>query len=95
MFFNDRRANKRALKAANKGSLAPKNYKPDTESRDWVESKVYKGRHIGIPSRKHAAYELDLSQAKGKSVIAGDEQKVPSVPKNKQTLGKITGRKVK
>jgi hypothetical protein len=35
--FNDRRANKRALKAANGSSLAPKGYKPDTESRKNVK----------------------------------------------------------
>ena len=34
--FNDRRANKRALKAANGPSLAPKNYQPDTAGRTAV-----------------------------------------------------------
>ena len=36
MIFNDRRANKRALKAAQGPSLAPKGYKPDTEGRGIV-----------------------------------------------------------
>lgn len=35
--FNDRRANKRALKAANSKSLAPRGYKPDTASRTHVK----------------------------------------------------------
>jgi hypothetical protein len=35
--FNDRRANKRALKAAQGPSLAPKGYKPDTQSRQNVK----------------------------------------------------------
>lgn len=36
MMFNDRRANKRALKAANGKSLAPKRYKSDAKSRSQV-----------------------------------------------------------
>ena len=38
MEFNDRRANKRALKAANGPSLAPKGYKPDTAGRKVVKA---------------------------------------------------------
>lgn len=38
MLFNDRRANKRALKAANGPSLAPKGYKPDTAGRKVVRA---------------------------------------------------------
>jgi hypothetical protein len=37
MLFNDRRADKRALKAATGPSLAPKGYKPDTKSRQNVK----------------------------------------------------------
>lgn len=40
MLFNDRRANKRALKAANGPSLAPKGYKPDTAGRNVVRSEA-------------------------------------------------------
>lgn len=35
--FNDRRANKRALKAANGKSLAPRGYKSDAKSRTQVK----------------------------------------------------------
>jgi hypothetical protein len=38
MLFNDRRANARALKAANGPSLAPKNYKSDTTGRAKVNA---------------------------------------------------------
>jgi len=38
MIFNDRRTNKRALKAANGPSLAPKGYKPDTAGRKVVRA---------------------------------------------------------
>ena len=38
MLFNDRRANARALKAANGPSLAPKSYKPDTKGRAEVNA---------------------------------------------------------
>ena len=38
MLFNDRRSNKRALKAANGPSLAPKKYKPDTAGRAEVNA---------------------------------------------------------
>jgi hypothetical protein len=38
MLFNDRRATKRALKAANGPSLASKKYKPDTAGRAEVNA---------------------------------------------------------
>ena len=53
MEFNDRRANKRALKAANGPSLAPKGYKPDNVSRSMINSVA----SIAPGSRKKA-YEL-------------------------------------
>ena len=40
MLFNDRRANKRALKAANGPSRAPKGYKPDTAGRKVVRDEA-------------------------------------------------------
>ena len=43
MEFNDRRANKRALKAANGPSLAPKGYKPDTAGRQEVRKAAVSG----------------------------------------------------
>ena len=53
MLFNDRRANARALKAANGPSLAPKGYKPDTEARTIAQDN---GNYFAQPwkSRKNA-----------------------------------------
>ena len=54
MLFNDRRANKRALKAANGPSLAPKGYKPDTAGRNVVRDAAspITDENMRITSRK-------------------------------------------
>jgi hypothetical protein len=52
MFFNDRRkSNTRALKAANGPSLAPRNYKPDTEGRSDVRRDVAKGKGLAYDGK--------------------------------------------
>jgi hypothetical protein len=97
MLFNDRRANKRALKAANGPSLAPKGYKPDTEARTIAQNN---GDYFTRPwkSRKSAmaesAKEIDANRGKlvtnyvksaeqpGK--FSPDYAKVPRAPKNKK-----------
>ena len=45
MLFNDRRANKRALKAAQGPSLAPKGYKADTTGRQQVRKAAVSGSY--------------------------------------------------
>ena len=47
MIFNDRR-NAKALKAANGPSLAPKGYKPDTESRKNVKRFAVEDINTGL-----------------------------------------------
>ena len=56
MMFNDRRANARALKAANGPSLAPKGYKPDTAGREKITypAETLSNPQSGIMRRKVA-----------------------------------------
>ena len=67
MLFNDRRAVKSALKAANRPSRAPKGYKPDTAGRKAVrdEASPRKEENIHTVSRKtrynNAAMRVDRS----------------------------------
>ena len=59
--FNDRRANKRALKAAQGPSLAPKGYEPDTQNRQNVKRFAVEAVNTGIKRgnfmRKKEAYK--------------------------------------
>lgn len=67
MLFNDRRAVKSALKAANRPSRAPKGYKPDTEGRKTVrdEASPIAEQNKNTVSRKtrynNAAMRVDRS----------------------------------
>ena len=97
MLFNDRRANARALKAANGPSLAPKGYKPDTEARTIAQNN---GEYMTKPwysrkiSMKNSAQDIDNSRGKlvtnyvkskeqpGK--YSPDYAKVPKAPQNKK-----------
>ena len=99
MEFNDRRANKRALKAAQGPSLAPRGYKPDTEARTIAQNN---GDYFTRPwkSRKSAmaesAKEIDANRGKLSPItnyVKSTEQpgkfspnyaKVPKAPKNKK-----------
>ena len=92
MEFNDRRA----LKAAQGKSLAPRGYKPDTEARTIVQNN---GNYFSrIISRKNsmanAAKEVDENRGKlVTNYVKSTEQpgkfspnyaKVPKAPKNKK-----------
>lgn len=65
MNWNDRRANKRALKAANGPSRAPKGYEPDTAGRKVVKDAAspITDENMRITSRKtrynNAAKKVD------------------------------------
>ena len=108
MLFNDRRkdmqANARALKKAQGKSLAPRGYKSDACSREFVQTSVALDRTGARPfNYSNAAKDLDILQAKNaktkRTYIAKDDHEydrtVPSAPKNRQKLGKIIPRKKK
>ena len=57
MLFNDRRAVKSALKAANRPSRAPKGYKPDTAGRKEVEANVKGMYTLGIEGTRKQNYD--------------------------------------
>ena len=52
MIFNDRRANQKALKAANGPSLAPKGYKTDSTRRSEVGARAHS--QMAVAPRKKA-----------------------------------------
>ena len=103
--FNDRRVEKRALKAANGPSKAPRGYKPDTETRTKLQTKTdEKLNHPGTTFYKGTPGESDYKVLEPKNIRKGeydhaanmqDWEENPGTTVPKMEVDMITGKKGK
>ena len=103
--FNDRRVEKRALKAANGPSKAPRGYKPDTETRTAIQNKIEEElNHPGTTFYEGTPGEPDYKVFEPKAIRKGqydfdvnkqDWKENPRTTVPKMEVDMITGKKVK
>ena len=95
--FNDRRVEKRALKAANGPSKAPRGYKPDTSSREAVvkNSKLYFSEFDNSKGFDRKTAYSKAARFTSSWMKHSKDESSPVPPENKQSLTLITGKKAK